>query len=99
MSYYPAWQWAINYSNVVTNLTAEYQTGWYFPAKNEVSTLINNATVVSAALQAVGGTGIDGNYWTSTLDNEGMPFSYFNGSMSTMTGFQSSLCVRAIRKF
>jgi hypothetical protein len=99
MSYYPAWQWAINYSNVVTNLTAEYQTGWYFPAKNEVSTLINNATVVSAALQAVGGTGIDGNYWTSTLDSDGMPFSYFNGSMGAMAGFQSNFSVCAVRKF
>ncbi|MCR5362334.1 MAG: leucine-rich repeat protein [Bacteroidales bacterium] len=99
MSYYPAWQWAVNYSDAATNLTSDYQTGWYFPAKNEVTTLMDNKTVVSAALQAAGGTSIDGNYWTSSLDSDGMPFSYFSGSMGSLAGFTSGFNVRAVRKF
>ncbi len=99
MDYYPAWQWAVNYSEAATNLTSDYRTGWYFPAKNEVATLMNNKTVVSAALQAAGGTSIDGNYWTSSLDSDGTPFSYFSGSMGTMAGFTSGFNVRAVRKF
>jgi hypothetical protein len=97
MTYYPAWNWAINYSS--DNLTSEYRTGWYFPAKDEVSTLMSNKTVVSNALQAAGGAGIDGNYWTSTLDTDGLPFSYYNGSMGAMAGYTSTFNVRAIRQF
>ncbi len=99
MAYYPAWQWAVNYSDAATNLTSDYRTGWYFPAKNEVTTLMNNKTVVSAALQAAGGTSIDGNYWTSSLGSDGTPFSYFSGSMGTLAGFTSGFNVRAVRKF
>ena len=99
MDYYPAWQWAVNYSEAATNLTSDYRTGWYFPAKNEVATLMNNKTVVSASLQAAGGTSIDGNYWTSSLGSDGTPFSYFSGSMGTLAGFTSGFNVRAVRKF
>ena len=91
MSYYPSLQW-------VSNLGS----GWYFPAKNELSALMSSSSMstVNSSINKVGGTSLSGNYWSSTLVEDGMgAYAYVSGSINGNSSFTSTYNVRAIKKF
>ena len=95
MDYYPALNWISSYSTAAS-LTS-YTSGWYLPAKGELTTLINNITTVNAAFNKLGVAELSGNYWSSTIDSEGMGAYYSGGD--TVANWTSSFNVCAVRKF
>lgn len=93
---YPAFAWceAKNTNGI---------TGWYLPARNELSTVNEGITAINATLQAKGKTSLSKNeyyYWSSTDDDGNFAYSYSFYYSSVSFGDKNiQYCVRAVAAF
>ena len=51
---YPGFYWASTYSSSATNLGVTYSSGWYIPAKDEMSALIQKLNVINPIIEKIG---------------------------------------------
>lgn len=101
---YPAFYFAINYSNTATNLGSTYASGWYLPSKSELYQIYENGKVfdIYAASDLCGGDGFGTlRYWSSTMYQSSVAsvfnFKNLSGGFDFMTDVNNYVC--AIREF
>ncbi|WP_156003152.1 hypothetical protein [Treponema bryantii] len=105
---YPGFYWASAYSSSATNLGVTYSSGWYIPAKDEMSALISKLNVINPIIEKIGtsyATKVEPSnsklYCTSTWASNG----WVNYAKSTsgladdMNALQWPYQIRAIRTF
>ncbi len=72
---------------------------WYLPAKNELSTIYDNKSILNTTLSAIGGTQLGtGRYWSSTeVYSDGAYYVSFDNGYVGGYDKDSSYYVRAVR--
>lgn len=95
-TWYPAFNWVNSYS------APGFTSGWYMPAKNELSTLYTNRTTVEAAFTALGMTSpFTGDVVSSSQSSSDVQFVACRtwGSAGSGARKTSNFCVCAVRVF
>ena len=89
LSKYPAFKWC-----------ADYGTGWYLPALNELQTIYNNKSAINSTLSANGYTTLGGYYYSSTEYDSSYVY-YLDFSSGRASGYykSNSYNVRAVLAF
>ena len=64
-TYYPAFHWANNYSELI-NTTDEKFQNWYIPTYSEAALIYNSYTTMSNLMKYVGGNDLSNSFLTST---------------------------------
>ncbi len=105
---YPGFYWASAYSSSATNLGVTYSSGWYIPAKDEMSALLSKLSTINTTIDKIGtsyATKVEPSnskfYCTSTWASNG----WVNYAKSTSgvepdtNGLNGLYYIRAIRTF
>lgn len=106
---YPVFNFANAYGTTDCTVS-DFTSGWYVPAKDELSSLYNNMTAINNGITAITSTGSSiatalsagNNYWSSSQcsenTNHAWVVSFSDGDMIGGTKYTSQ-CVRVIRAF
>lgn len=94
--------WTLEQYSSAVNAAVQYGNGWYLPAIGQLIVLYGNMPEINAALDAAGGSRMNGRqYWSCTEENGGVisawMLNFAGASIATPKGDYSN--VRAIRNF
>ena len=98
---YPAFDYVNNYA-ATFGLTGTYASGWYMPSIAELCYIYRNRRTVNAVLEALGGTEMASDYWSSSQTTSGSSAALFLHFSSGTLYYYSKYygrCVCCVRAF
>ena len=99
---YPVFDFANKYGSYAGLVGTEYENGWYVPSIAELYDVYTNKTTIQTSMDAAGGFGVEGWYWSSSqnssLDYYACDLNFDSGSVydNPKNGYYHVLVLQAL---